>query len=71
MSEQGDGRFQRLVLPPMEKLFPFEYQGGGYFRRRGVPNGEPAEMLHGEQAMRYLYDEVQKQITREQVKMED
>jgi len=30
-------------LPTLSKLFPFEYQGGGYFRRKGVKKGEKAE----------------------------
>jgi hypothetical protein len=37
-------------------VFPFEYQGGGYFRRKGVPVGQKAEILHGEQAIRYLFN---------------
>ncbi len=28
-------------------LFPFRYVGTGYFRRKGVPAGEPAEIVHG------------------------
>lgn len=31
--------------------FPFEYVGGGYFRRKGVPKGEVADMLHGQQVV--------------------
>lgn len=38
------------------KDFPFEYQGGGYFRRKGVPKGEKAEMLHGEQVVDYIFN---------------
>ena len=44
-----------------DDLFPFEYQGGGYFRRRGVPKGESADIIHGEQAVRFLYDNIQRQ----------
>lgn len=36
--------------------FPFEYVGGGYFRRKGVPKGQTAEMLHGEQVVDALID---------------
>lgn len=34
--------------------FPFEYIGGGYFRKIGVPKGKVAETLHGMQAIEYL-----------------
>ena len=36
-------------------LFPFEYVGGGFFRKRGVSKGTSAEMLHGEEVITYLY----------------
>ena len=39
-----------------ETIFPFEYQGGGYFRRKGIPQGKPAEMLHGIEAVQYLFN---------------
>ena len=39
----------------LKELFPFDYVGGGYFRRRGVPKGINAEMLHGKEAVEYLY----------------
>jgi len=35
-------------------IFPFEYQGGGYFRRKGVKQGDKAEILHGQEAIEYL-----------------
>lgn len=31
--------------------FPYEYMGGGYFRKEDVPIGQTAEMLHGKQAI--------------------
>jgi hypothetical protein len=34
--------------------FPFEYVGGGYFRRKNVRKGESAEMLHGQEAIDYV-----------------
>jgi len=37
-------RLGGFVLPPLADLFPFEYTGGGYFRRRGVPKGESADI---------------------------
>ena len=39
----------------LDELFPFEYSGGGYFRRKGVPKGDVADILHGMQAVGYLY----------------
>jgi hypothetical protein len=41
-----------------EDVFPYEYKGGGYFREKGIPIGESAEMLHGEQAARYVYEKM-------------
>jgi len=41
-------------------LFPFEYRGGGYFRLKGVPKGVDAEILHGMQAVEYLYEQMNK-----------
>jgi len=34
----------------MKDIFPFDYQGGGYFRRKGVPVGSPPPILHGNEA---------------------
>jgi hypothetical protein len=31
------------------KDFPFEYTGGGFFRQKGIPVGESADMRHGEE----------------------
>ena len=42
-------------IPRLEEVFPFEYEGGGHFRRNGVPKGTSAETLHGAEAVRYLY----------------
>jgi hypothetical protein len=42
----------------LEKLFPFEYIGGGYFRLNTVPAGEVAPILHGEQAIEYLFSKL-------------
>ena len=33
--------------------FPYQYMGGGWFRERGIPNGEVADMLHGEHAIEF------------------
>lgn len=44
------------LTPELGNIFPFEYAGGGYFRRRGAPTGQPAEILHGMQAIQFVYD---------------
>ena len=49
-------------MKTFEELFPFEYQGGGYFRRKGISKGQKAEILHGEEAVRFMY-ELQKGLT--------
>ncbi len=41
-----------------DDIFPFEYISTGYFRRKGVPVGEKAEMLHGMQVVDYLLEKV-------------
>lgn len=48
-----------------DEVFPFEYQGGGYFRRRGVPRGETAEVLHGEHVARFVYDALTAELAAE------
>ena len=42
-----------------KELFPFDYVGGGYFKKKNVPKGKRAEILHGMQAIEYIYTEVQ------------
>ncbi len=41
---------------PKEDTFPFDYIGGGYFRRRGVAKGTSAEVLHGREAIQWLIE---------------
>jgi hypothetical protein len=38
--------------------FPFKYSGGGYFRKKGVPKGESAQVLHGEEAIKFIIKEI-------------
>lgn len=42
-------------MKELDEIFPFEYSGGGYFRLKGVPVGKNAEILHGMEAIEYLY----------------
>jgi len=39
----------------LDRLFPFEYRGGGYFRKKGVPERVTAPILHGMQAVEFLF----------------
>lgn len=55
-----------VIDMPLRELFPFEYMGGGYFRKRGVPKGVNAEILHGKEAIEYLY----KALTKREEKRE-
>jgi hypothetical protein len=47
-----------VKLPPLKDLFPFTYKGGGYFRNDSVPEGKKADILHGDQAIQYLYEAI-------------
>ena len=38
----------------LKRVFPFEYVGGGYFRKKGVPKGKSAEILHGMDAIEFV-----------------
>ena len=42
----------------MDEIFPFEYVGGGYFRRKKVQKGVAAEMLHGQEVPQYIEKEL-------------
>lgn len=44
----------------LAELFPFDYAGGGYFRQKGIPVGTNAEILHGMQAIEYIYEQMKK-----------
>lgn len=44
------GTAQQQAAPD---LFPFEYAGGGYFRQKGIPVGEKAEIIHGMKAIEF------------------
>jgi len=39
----------------LEDIFPFEYSGGGYFRQKGIPVGETAAILHGNEAAEFVF----------------
>ena len=51
-------RNEEFTIPKLSDLFPFEYKGAGYFRLKGIPVGVDAEILHGMQAIEYLYSKI-------------
>jgi len=53
-------------MPSLKDLFPFEYKGGGYFRKKGVAKGVTAEILHGDEAVKRLYNEMVKRLQPEE-----
>lgn len=42
----------------LKELFDYEYKGGGYFRKKGVPVGVTAPVLHGFEAVKYIYNKM-------------
>ncbi len=49
-----------MKIPELKDIFPFEYVGGGYFRRKGVPKNVRAEIIHGDEAVRRVYEWVKR-----------
>ena len=49
-------------FPKLEDVFPFEYKSGGFFRLRGVPKKVKAPILHGEEAIEFLYQKFKESI---------
>jgi len=54
---------KEVILKPLEELFPFDYEGGGYFRQKGVAKYVKAEVLHGMEAIKYLYERIANERT--------
>lgn len=52
-------------LPKLETLFPFSYEGGGYYRRRGVPKGTHADIVHGDVAIKMLYHAINEHLNQQ------
>ena len=38
----------------MKDIFPYEYQGGGYFRKKGISKYVAAPILHGDEAIKFV-----------------
>jgi hypothetical protein len=57
-------------LPKLKELFNFDYQGGGYFRKKGVPKNIPAPIIHGEEAIKYLYNQFENFLKQNQIAKE-
>lgn len=51
------------VFPALKDVFPYEYVGGGYFRANGVPKNVAAKILHGEEAIKHLYQALKCKLT--------
>lgn len=43
----------------MDDPFPYEYVGGGYFRRKGVPVGKKGDSLHGQEAVNHVLKQLE------------
>ena len=54
-----------LMLPELKNLFDYRYEGGGYFRMKGYPKNVVAPILHGEQAIEHLYEQIKKHLDKE------
>jgi hypothetical protein len=53
------------TLPELKDLFDFKYEGGGYFRKKGVPKNVPAPIIHGEEAIKYLYTKMKESLQKQ------
>ena len=49
---------EKWYVSIMKDIFPYEYQGGGYFRLKGVPAKTPAPILHGEEAIKFIINKL-------------
>jgi hypothetical protein len=62
----------------LEDVFPYEYMGGGYFRKKGFAKGNPktgekgekAPCLHGDEAIRFLFAAIKNKLAEEQLTKE-
>lgn len=52
----------------LNKIFPYKYVGGGYFREKKVSKGGALKILHGEEAIKFLYDHIKLEIEKENEK---
>jgi hypothetical protein len=58
--EEPDIKLTAEERKELGELFPFEYQGGGYFRKKGVPLKVSAPILHGHQVVEFLFSQMKK-----------
>ena len=49
---------QKRDMPPLNAIFPYEYIGGGFWRQKAVKRGEKAKILHGDEAIKFLYEKM-------------
>jgi len=46
----------------LKDVFPYKYVGGGYFRSTVIKKGETANILHGDQAIKFLFESMKKDL---------
>jgi hypothetical protein len=49
-------------FPKLKDVFSFEYKSCGFFRLKGVPKKVKAPILHGEEAIEFLYQKLKENI---------
>jgi hypothetical protein len=49
-------------FPKLKDVFSFEYKSCGFFRLKGVPKKVKAPILHGEEAIEFLYQKLKESL---------
>lgn len=49
-------------FPKLKDVFPFEYKSAGYFRLKSVAKKKKALILHGEEAIEFVYQKLKEDI---------
>lgn len=52
----------------LKEIFPYKYMGGGVFRLKDVPKDVVAPILHGDEAIKFLFAEMLKEFEKEREK---
>ncbi len=51
------------LIERTRKDFRFKYVGGGYFRDKNIPEGERAELRHGEEIIEEFCEELMRGVS--------
>ena len=43
------------------KIFPYEYMGAGYFRKKGYDKNTKAPILHAPEAVKFIFEQLTKE----------